>query len=59
MKSRAWQAMPHGARSLHIALKARWSFNDNNNGHLFMSQRDASIELGSKLINFGAAGEQS
>jgi hypothetical protein len=43
----AWRAMSHGARSLYVALKARYNINLHNNGRLFLSQRDASRELGS------------
>jgi hypothetical protein len=43
----AWRAMSHGARSLFIALKRRWSSNYHNNGKIFLSQRDASKEIGS------------
>jgi hypothetical protein len=43
----AWRAMSHGARSLYIALKRRYSSNFKNNGKVFLSQRDAAEEIGS------------
>jgi hypothetical protein len=43
----AWRAMSHGARSLYIALKRRHRSNPNTNGKIFLSQRQAAIELGS------------
>jgi hypothetical protein len=43
----AWRAMSHGARSLYVALKLRYSSNFNNNGRIFLSQRDAATELNS------------
>jgi hypothetical protein len=41
----AWRAMSHGARSLYIALRRR--YRKDNNGSIYLSQRDAEIELGS------------
>jgi hypothetical protein len=41
----AWRALSHGARVLYIALKARCV---KNNGHVYLSQRDAAKEIGSK-----------
>jgi hypothetical protein len=43
----AWRAMSHGARSLYIALKRRYNQNFQNNGRLFLSQRQARQEIGS------------
>jgi hypothetical protein len=43
----AWRAVSHGARSLFIALKRRYSSNYHNNGKIFLSQRDASKKIGS------------
>ena len=43
----AWRAMSHGARSLYVALKLRYSSNFKNNGKIFLSSRDAETELGS------------
>lgn len=43
----AWRAMSHGARSLYIALKRRYGQRIQNNGRLFLSQRNAADELGS------------
>jgi hypothetical protein len=47
MKSPAWRAMSHGARSLYVSLKAHYSNTLHNNGRVFISQRTASLELGS------------
>ena len=43
----AWRALSHGARSLYVALKRRCRNDHNNNGKIFLSQRQAEIELGS------------
>jgi hypothetical protein len=43
----AWRAMSHGARSLYVSLRRRYSPNMHNNGRLFVSQRVAVEELGS------------
>jgi hypothetical protein len=43
----AWKAMSHGARILYVALRRRYNQNFHNNGHLFISQRDAAEEIGS------------
>jgi hypothetical protein len=48
LASPAWKAMSHGARSLYIALKLRYSSNFKNNGKLYLSQREAAEEIGSK-----------
>jgi hypothetical protein len=40
----AWRAMSLGARILYIALKRR--YRKDNNGSIFLSQRDAEAELG-------------
>jgi hypothetical protein len=47
LSSPAWRATSHGARSLYVALKLRYSSNFNNNGRIFLSQRDAAVELNS------------
>jgi hypothetical protein len=47
MRTPAWLALTHGARSLYVALKGRYSNNLRNNGRLFLSTRDAAEELGS------------
>jgi hypothetical protein len=39
LASPAWLAMSHGAKTLYVALKARYHL--HNNGRLFISQRDA------------------
>ena len=44
----AWRALSHGARSLYVALKRRCRNDLRNNGKIFLSQRQAEIELGSK-----------
>ena len=43
----AWRAMSHGARSLHVAIKRRYSDRLHNNGHLHVSLREAAQELDS------------
>jgi hypothetical protein len=43
----AWRALSHGARSLYVALKRRCRNDHNNNGKIFLSHRQAAIELGS------------
>ena len=47
MDAPAWRALSHGARSLYVALKRRHRLDTNNNGKIFLSQRQAEIELGS------------
>jgi hypothetical protein len=47
--SPAWRAMSHGARSLYVALKARYNVKQHNNGKLHISQRIASNEVGSSF----------
>jgi hypothetical protein len=49
----AWKAMSHGARSLYVALKLRYSSNFKNNGKLYLSQRDAIKEIGSGFEEIG------
>ena len=44
----AWRAMSLGARSLYLAIKRRYRRDTNNNGNIFLSQRQAEIEIGSK-----------
>jgi len=44
MKTPAWKAMSHGARSLYAALKGRYNRNLQNG--VYLSTRDASDELG-------------
>ena len=46
MRSPAWRAMSYGARCVYMHLKSRWSFKQRNNGHIFLSHRDAEEELG-------------
>jgi hypothetical protein len=46
LRSRAWRATSYGARWLYVHLKRRWSFKQKNNGHIFLSQRDAQEEMG-------------
>jgi hypothetical protein len=43
----AWKATSHGARSLYVALKLRYSSNIKNNGKIYLSTRIAAQELGS------------
>jgi hypothetical protein len=47
LASPAWRAMSHGARSLYVALRARYSINSHNNGRIYLSQRQAAREVGS------------
>jgi hypothetical protein len=41
----AWRACSHGARSLYVSLKRKYSPNTHNNGRIFLSERDAQKEL--------------
>ena len=45
--SPAWKALSHGARSLYVALRRRYSQNVHNNGRIYLSQRVAAKEIGS------------
>jgi hypothetical protein len=47
LQSKAWRSMSHGARSLYIALRARFWPKAHNNGKIFLSVRDAAVEIGS------------
>jgi hypothetical protein len=47
LASPAWRAMSHGARSLYVSIKARYSSNLHNNGRLYVTHRQAFRELGS------------
>jgi hypothetical protein len=47
LQSPAWKAMSHGARSLYVALKQRYSQNVHNNGRIYLPQRIAADEIGS------------
>lgn len=47
MKTPAWRALSHGARSLFLALKSRYNVKQHNNGKLYLSTRQAADELGS------------
>jgi hypothetical protein len=47
LNSPAWRAMSHGARSLYVALKARYNQQTHNNGRLYLSHRKAAEEIGS------------
>jgi hypothetical protein len=47
LKTPAWRAMSHGARSLYTALKCRYNSDWHNNGKLYVSQRQAAQETGS------------
>jgi hypothetical protein len=49
----AWKAMSHGARSLYVALKRRYSQNFKNNGHIHLSQRKAIKEIGAGFSEIG------
>ena len=45
LDSPAWRALSHGARSVYVALKRR--VGSNNNGNVYLSQRDAQKQIGS------------
>jgi hypothetical protein len=47
INSPAWKALSHGARSLFVSLRRRYSPNFHNNGRIFLSQRTAAKEIGS------------
>jgi|SoiMethySBSTD1v2_1073268.scaffolds.fasta_scaffold18340_9 hypothetical protein len=49
IETSAWRAMSHGARSLFLALKARYNSGHRNNGRIYLSQRAASKEIGSSF----------
>jgi hypothetical protein len=42
----AWRSMPPAARCLYAVLRRRYNQTRNNNGGIFISQRDAAEELG-------------
>jgi hypothetical protein len=44
MKTEAWKALSHGARSLYAALK--WRYNSKAQNAVYLSTRDAEQELG-------------
>src|SRR5665811_669747 len=44
MKTPAWRALSHGARSLYVALKSR---HPNGRNQAYLSYRNAAQELGS------------
>jgi len=48
LRSPAYRQLSFGARALFTALHMRFFLNDNNNGRIFLSQRDAGEELGHK-----------
>jgi hypothetical protein len=43
MRSAAWKQLSFGARILFIALRSKFC---NNNGHVYISLRDAAVEIG-------------
>ena len=47
LDSPAWRAMSHGARSLYLALRRRYNRDFHNNSKIFISVRNAAIEIGS------------
>jgi hypothetical protein len=49
----AWRELSHGARSLYVALRRRYSPALHNNGHIYLSQRDAARELKSHHDQIG------
>jgi len=44
LKTPAWKALSHGARSLYVLLK--WRYNNNLTNAVYLSTRDAEKELG-------------
>jgi hypothetical protein len=46
MKAPAWRAMSTSARIYYLALKSLWWEKPNNNGEIFLSQRDAAEAMG-------------
>jgi hypothetical protein len=44
VKTAAWEALSHGARSLHVALRSRYNLTTQN--AVYVSTRDAEEELG-------------
>jgi hypothetical protein len=46
VKSPAYRQLSMGARALFTALRMRFFPNNNNNGRIYLSQRDAEEELG-------------
>jgi hypothetical protein len=48
LKTPAWKATSHGARSLYVALKSRYRSDIHNNGRVYLAQRKAADEIGSK-----------
>jgi len=46
LRSPAYRQLSFGARALLTALHMRFFLNDNNNGRIYLSQRDAVEELG-------------
>src|SRR5688572_26762213 len=53
LDSPAWKAMSHGARSLYLALKRKYSPKRRNNGYLYLSHRKACGEIGSSFDQIG------
>jgi hypothetical protein len=53
LQAAAWKAMSHGARSLYVALRARYSQNAHNNGRIYLPQRIAAEEIGSDIKQVG------
>jgi hypothetical protein len=53
LDSPAWRRLSHGARSVYVALRRRYSPNQHNNGRIFLSSRDARRELRSGLTEIG------
>jgi len=47
LRSPAWRAMSHGARSLFVALRGRYWPKAHNNGKIYLSFREAAEQLGS------------
>lgn len=54
LDTQAWRSMSHGARSLYVALRRRYSPNMHNNGRIYLSQRQAMKELSSGFAEIGS-----
>jgi hypothetical protein len=48
LRSPAYKRLSYGARALFTALRMKFSLSNNNNGRLFLCQRDVEKELGHK-----------
>ena len=53
LDSPAWRAMSHRARSLYLALRRRYNRDYHNNGKIYISVRNAAVEIGSHRDQIG------